>query len=205
MRLLYATGNPAKLQAMKRALAPLEIELDGLKDMEGFDIPEVEEVGNDPLENARIKAKAYYEVFRRPLFSCDSGLYFDNLPDELQPGIHVRNINGRRLSDEEMTAYYSGLAKRYGRLKGRYRNAICLTLDGVEYIESMAEDLSGQYFYLVDTPHKKRVPGFPLDCLSVHIESGQYFYDMEQNEEDHLAVDDGFCKFFSCVTDKILL
>lgn len=48
--------------------------------------------GNTPLENARMKALAYYETFRIPVFSCDSGLYFDNVPDEVQPGIHVRNV-----------------------------------------------------------------------------------------------------------------
>mgnify|MGYP002225500190 CR=1 FL=1 len=68
---------------------------------------------------------AYYEAFQIPVFSCDSGLYFDNVPDEVQPGVHVRNVNGKCLSDDEMIDYYSGLVKAYGNLVARYRNAIC--------------------------------------------------------------------------------
>ena len=53
----------------------------------------INENGKTPLENAEIKAKAYYEAFQMPVFSCDSGLYFDELQEEEQPGLHVRRIN----------------------------------------------------------------------------------------------------------------
>lgn len=97
MKLLYGTGNPAKFSAMKSRLEQLDIELIGLNDLEaeGNIIPEVVENGNTPLENARLKALAYYEAFHIPVFSCDSGLYFDNVSDEIQPGVHVRNIKGK--------------------------------------------------------------------------------------------------------------
>lgn len=39
-----------------------------------------------------------------PVFSCDSGLYFDGVhgvQEEIQPGVHVRNVNGRSLLDED--------------------------------------------------------------------------------------------------------
>lgn len=111
MKLLYGTGNLAKLSAMRNRLEQLDIELIGLNDLrvEGKNVPEVKEDGNTPLENARLKAMVYYEAFQIPVFSCDSGLYFDNVPDEVQPGVHVRNVNGKCLSDDEMIDYYSGL------------------------------------------------------------------------------------------------
>ena len=61
MKLLYGTGNEAKLAAMKSRLAPLGIKLYGLNALEqkGIAIPEVVEDGNSPLENARKKAVAY--------------------------------------------------------------------------------------------------------------------------------------------------
>lgn len=131
MTLLYGTGNQAKLSAMKSRLEKLGIELIGLEDIraQGKLIPAVPENGSTPLENARLKALAYYKAFQMPVFSCDSGLYFDNVPDEIQPGIHVRNVNGKYLSDEEMIEYYTGLARQYGNLAARYRNAICLVLE----------------------------------------------------------------------------
>ena len=100
------------------------------------------ETGSTPLENARIKALAYYRAFDMPVFSCDSGLYFDNVPDELQPGVHVRNVNGKCLSDDEMVEYYSGLAKKYGNLTARYRNAICFVQDEEHIYESMAPSMA---------------------------------------------------------------
>lgn len=42
-----------------------------------------------------LKSTAYYEAFRMPVFSCNSGLYFENVPDEVQPGVHVRNVDGK--------------------------------------------------------------------------------------------------------------
>lgn len=74
MILLYATTNPAKLDSMRRVLDSLSIELTGLCDL-NLPLPDVAETGKNPLENAVLKAKIYYEAFHTPLFSCDSGLY----------------------------------------------------------------------------------------------------------------------------------
>ena len=38
MKLVYGTGNPAKLEAMRRRLAGLDFEIAGLKDMEKEEI-----------------------------------------------------------------------------------------------------------------------------------------------------------------------
>ncbi len=98
MKLLYGTKNPAKLEVMRKRLRELDIEVIGFCSPEIKKlceiIPDVPEEGNTPLENARQKAQTYYEIFKIPVFSCDSGLYIKELPDSLQPGIHVRTING---------------------------------------------------------------------------------------------------------------
>lgn len=185
IKLLYGTGNSAKLQSMREILKPLDIEIIGLSDMN--EVPSVDESGSSPLENARIKALTYYHFYGIPVFSCDSGLFFDNpdFPAELQPGVNVRTVGGKRLSDEEMTAYYGGLAAKYGRLTARYKNAVCFVLSENIMAESMDDSLSGNPFYIVGKPHEKwrnRVEGFPLDCLSVHIPTGKYYYDL--TEED---------------------
>lgn len=74
MKLLYGTGNPAKLDAMRHRLAGLGIELIGLKDLGGVKQPEIIEDGKTPLENARKKAEAYFNALHMPVFSCDSGI-----------------------------------------------------------------------------------------------------------------------------------
>lgn len=202
MKLLYGTVNPAKLSAMKSRLEQLDIELIGLNDLkaEGKTIPEVVENGNTPLENARLKALAYYKAFRIPVFSCDSGLYFDNVPDEIQPGVHVRNIKGKCLSDDEMLKYYSGLVKDYGKLVARYRNAICFVMDEKHVYEAMEPNMESEKFVLTDKPHSTiRKKGFPLDSISLDIRTGKYYYDLPEDKLEQVAVEDGFLEFFKNV------
>lgn len=199
MKLLYGTGNLAKLSAMRKRLEQLDIELIGLNDLraEGKFIPEVIEDGNTPLENARLKAMAYYEVFQIPVFSCDSGLYFDNVPDEVQPGVHVRNVNGKCLSDDEMIDYYSGLVKVYGNLVARYRNAICFVMDNTHIYEAMEPSMESEKFILTDIPHSTiRKEGFPLDSISLDVKTNKYYYDLPEDRLEQVAVEDGFLEFF---------
>lgn len=202
--LLFGTGNPSKLNTMRKSLEGLDIELSSLRDMEKSP-PEVDESGSSPLENARIKALTYYRFYGVPVFSLDSGLFFENVPEKLQPGVHVRNVAGKHLSDNEMIAYYSALAREYGgRLTARYKNALCLVMSENEVYQSMDESLWGKAFYLTDTPHKRvHTEGFPLDRLSVDIESGEYYYDLPKSVESSMNI--GFRRFFENYLKEKLL
>jgi len=201
MKILYGTTNQGKLLAMKKSVEGLDIELIGLKDLEN-ELPVVNENGKTPLENAEIKAKAYFDAFHMPVFSCDSGLYFDELTDEEQPGIHVRRVNGKELTDEEMITHYASLAKKHGgRITGRYRNAIYFILDENHHYSSMDMSIATEPFILVTKPHERKVPGFPLDSLSVDIATGAYYYDLEVKDVS-TSVDDGVRRFFRKIFDK---
>lgn len=195
MRLLYGTGNPAKLSVMRKRLQSLGIEVMGLRDLDR-EIPSVPEDGQTPFENARQKAVAYYQAFHIPVFSCDSGLYFDNVPDEVQPGVHVRTVNGKYLTDGEMLTYYSGLARKYGDLTAVYKNAICLVIDEEHIYEAMESSMESERFVLTEKPHMIQKQGFPLDSLSIDIKSGKYYYDLPEEALDEVAVEDGFLEFF---------
>ena len=69
MKLLYGTGNLAKLSAMRKRLKSLDgkyhIEFIGLNDLD-MEILRVPEDGSSPLENARQKAVAYYKAYHIP-------------------------------------------------------------------------------------------------------------------------------------------
>ena len=204
MKLLYGTGNQAKLSAMRSRLKQLDIELIGLDDLraEGKTIPQVVEDGKSPLENARLKAIAYYEAFNIPVFSCDSGLYFDSVPEAIQPGVHVRNVNGKCLTDDEMIDYYSGLVKIYGNLVARYRNAICFVQDDTHIYEAMEPSMESEKFILTDKPHSViRKKGFPLDSISLDIKTNKYYYDLPTDRLEQVAVEDGFLDFFKRILD----
>lgn len=203
VKLLYGTTNKAKIAVMENAVKSLGIEIISLNDLH-CKLPVVNENGKTPLENAKMKAKAYYDTFHMPVFSCDSGLYFDELEDEEQPGIHVRRVNGKELSDEEMTQYYGSLAKKHGgKLTGRYRNAIYLILDENSHYSSMDMSIATEPFILVSAPHPKRVEGFPLDSLSKDIKTGEYYYDLEEKEVS-TNVEEGLrCFFEKVLEDKL--
>jgi XTP/dITP diphosphohydrolase len=181
MKILYGTGNPAKLSTMREMLDGLPLEIVGLSEMDSVfphkDI-EIDESMSEPLGNARAKARAYFAKYRIPVFSCDSGLYLSGVSEGEQPGVHVRRVGGRILTDDEMIAHYSALAAKYGgSLRARYHNAIWLiSEDGSEHFRD-DEAIYGRTFLLVSKPHQARTEGFPLDSLSVDSESGLYYYD----------------------------
>lgn len=207
MKLLYGTGNLAKLSAMKSRLEGLgkkyNLELIGLKDLD-MEVPQVPENGSTPLENAHQKAAAYYSAFHMPVFSCDSGLYFDNVSDEDQPGVHVRTVNGKYLTDVEMLRHYAGLAQKYGKLTAHYKNAICFVYDNKQIFETMGPSMESGRFQIVSEPHSSiRKEGFPLDSLSIDLKTGRYYYDLPEQELDQLAVEDGFLQFFEHVLSQI--
>ena len=201
MKLLFGTNNPAKLEVMRKRLSSLPIQLLSLNDFPQTP-PDVPETGNTPLENARQKAKAYYKTFQIPVFSCDSGLYFENVPDEIQPGVHVRTVNGTYLTDEEMVAYYSGLAKQYGNLTAGYENAICLVMDWEHIYEATYPTPPDNKFLITDKPGKILQKGFPLDSLSIHIKTGKYFNDLPEEKREEIAVEDVFLTFFEQLLQK---
>lgn len=201
-KLLFGTSNPAKLSLMQKTLESLGIELIGLKDLEA-PIPDVPENGTTPLENARQKATAYYHAFHMPVFSCDSGLYFDNVPEADQPGVHVRTVHGNCLTDEEMRTYYAGLAHKYGTLTAHYKNAICFILDEEHRYEAMDASIESERFLIAETPHSTiRKAGFPLDSLSIDIKTGKYYYDLPEEQLNQVAAEDGFFMFFKNILKR---
>ncbi|WBW99577.1 non-canonical purine NTP pyrophosphatase [Oceanirhabdus sp. W0125-5] len=196
MELVYGTTNPGKLTAMKRMLASLDMDILSLRDFD-IDIPEVDESGNAPLENAKLKALAYYKVLKKPVFSCDSGLFIKGLEEAKQPGVHVRRVNGKNLTDEEMIEYYASLAHEMGgQAIATYKNGICLVLDENTIIEYDGDDISSEEFIITSTPHQNRVHGFPLNSLSIEIKSGKFYMDLDRDDGTKNAYDEGFLNFF---------
>ena len=195
MKVLFATTNPAKVKKYKDELEKKNIELITLKDLD-LNL-ELDETGKNCIENAYIKAKAYYDATGITCIGMDNTLFIEELPEEKQPGTHVRRVNGKELTDDEMREYYAALAERHGgRITGRYRNAIYFILDEEHHYSSMDMSIATEPFILVTKPHPKRVEGFPLDSLSIDIASGKYYYDLEVKDVS-TSVDDGVRRFFS--------
>ena len=179
MEVLFATTNPAKIKSYKEKLEEHGIKVLTLKDL-GINA-DVEETGKTAIENAKIKAETYGKIAKKITIGIDTNLFFENVPEDKQPGTHVRRVNGKTLSDEEMIDYYKNLAKEYGgKLTAKWVNGVAI-YNGKE---TKTYSFNKSKFYLVDSDSKKRHPGYPLDSISVITEFNKYLTDLTEEEMD---------------------
>ena len=184
-KVLFATINPAKVKKYKEQLEEKGIELITIEDLD-FVLP-INENGKSAIENAYIKAKAYYDVIKIPTIGMDNYLFIEELPEEKQPGAYVRRVNGKRLSDEEMITYYTHLVKNYGgklTAKWVYGMVICNRKNTKEY--SWSKD----HFYFIDKPSPKRNPGYPLDSITIVPEFNQYLIELTKEQKEQYKAKD---------------
>lgn len=171
-KILFATGNESKALRFKDGLLKKGIEIITINDLDKK--VEVVENGSNAIENALIKARSYAKEIDIPVFAMDDNLYIENIKDDKQPGMYVRRVNGKRLTDEEMIDYYSNLAHTYsasGKLTCRWVYGIAVINNGKESTYTWSKD----DFYLVDKPSKVINPGYPLNSVSIDKETNEYF------------------------------
>lgn len=179
MEVLFATTNPAKIKKYASKLQDKGIKVLTLKDI---DLKlEVEETGKDAIENAYLKAKAYFESTGITSIGMDNNLFIEELPEEKQPGTHVRRVGGKELTDEEMIQYYTGLVKENGgKLTAKWVYGMVIYNGNEPKQYTWAKD----HFYFVDKPCEKRTPGYPLDSISIMPEYNKYFVELTPEEKN---------------------
>ena len=198
-KVLFATENESKVKRFKNGLLEKNIEIISLNNIDTK--VEVIENGKNAIENALIKARAYAKVSDLPVFAMDDNLYIDGIPDEKQPGMYVRRVNGKRLNDDEMIEYYSNLAHTYGK-NGR------LTCRWVYGIAVINKDKESTYtwrkedFYIVDKPTNKINPGYPLNTISINKRLNKYFTDITEEDKKEIQENENDVIEFLC--EKIL-
>ena len=186
-QLLFATGNPTKAKRFTKGLLEHGIEVITLKEV-GKKV-DVEENGKNAIENALIKARAYSKVVNIPVFAMDDNLYLENVPDAFQPGMFVRRVNGKRLSDNEMIEHYTHLVKEFGT-EGKLT---CRWVYGMAVISNGKENTytwSKEDFYMVDKPSNKIREGYPLDTISINKKINKYFTDITPEDKEELQEDE---------------
>jgi inosine/xanthosine triphosphate pyrophosphatase family protein len=177
--IIYGTSNPAKVAQVRDVLEPLGFVVKSLADFNSKIT--VDEDGETAEENALKKAVAYSKELNMPVLSMDVALYFNDLPEDKQPGLHVRRINNdeSRPSDEDMLAYYANLAASMGdRMKAYWRYAFALAWPDGRKV-SFAHDTPRIF---VSKPSPKIVEGFPLESLQVDPETNKYISEMSKEE-----------------------
>ena len=198
MKVLFATTNPAKIKKYAEKLKENNIEVLTIKDL-GINL-KPEETGKNAIENAYIKAKAYYDKTKIPTIGMDDCLFIEEISEEEQPGTNVRRVNGKRLNDEEMIEHYTKLVKKYGNkltAKWVYGMVVC-TDKGVSKFTWSKDD-----FYLVEKPIEKRNVGYPLDSISVIPETGKYFAELVERKNKKYKKKESIEKVINFIVESL--
>lgn len=183
MKLLYATGNNSKIYNMKRRLEGYPIEIVTPKEL-NVKVDVVED-GKNAIENALKKAQAYYEETKIPTIAGDSGLYIENIPLEKQPGLFVRRVNGKELSDDEMIEYYANLLNTIGgKSISYYITGLALVSENGIVTTEIKED----EFILSSTISKNRNHrGNPLNVMTIDPTINKYYTEISDEDFKHLG------------------
>ena len=187
-QIIFATSNESKSKRFSKGLKELGIEVLSLKDI---DIKlDVKEDGNTAIENALIKARECYRKTKMPSMGMDDTLYIEGVPKDLQPGLFVRRVNGKSLTDEEMIEHYTNLVKEYGK-DGRIN---CKWIYGLAVINDKGEEATYTWskddFYMVSTKSNKINPGYPLNSISKYKRLDKYFTDVTDEDMKLLEVNE---------------
>ena len=197
-QILLATKNPAKIKRYKNGLLNRGIKLLTLDDIKVN--LEIQEDGQDALENALIKARNYYKERGIKVLAIDDNLFLENVPMEKQPGSFVRRVNKKRLSDLEMLEYYINLVKEYGtdgKLNAYWLYGLALIKDGLEFTYTW----KSADFYLVDTKSETIETGYPLNSISLNKKLGKYFTDL--TESDKLLIQESDDQVFDFIAKNV--
>ena len=193
-QILMATGNPHRIDYFSRKLAERDIRLLAPADL-GLSA-EAEETGISPVDNALLKvisllkAAADRNLESRPVFAMDEGLYLDGVPEELQPGLHVRRLNGHRLNDEEMIDHYLSLVHQYGeagQLTGYFLKGICVCVPGAAEARFFTFEMKAQRVF-TSKRSEKITEGYPLASIQ-RIPLFDKFKSELTEEEERQVVD----------------
>jgi XTP/dITP diphosphohydrolase len=176
MKVLIATGNPAKIEAYTKLLNDFGIDVETLESMNIKD--SFEENVQTFTENAQGKAVYYYQIAKIPTIAEDSGLEIDYLNGE--PGIKSRRWLGYHMSDEEALRL---LKEKIQDIPPKQRSAhftsVTCLVKSPDQIHTVHHAIHGE---LTDKAHKYFPPGFPYRALFIEDTYKKYLMDLSKDE-----------------------
>lgn len=177
-KIILASNNKNKLKELKEKLEEFNIEVISQKEA-GIDI-DVEENGTSFKENAKIKARAIYNILKIPVIADDSGLCVDYLNGE--PGIYSHRYAGENANDDD----------RMNKLLEELKNVeeekrTCHFTCSICYIDENGNDyyfeeyLNGKIGF-----DKKGNNGFGYDPIVV-LENGKHVAELTSEEKNEIS------------------
>lgn len=186
--ILFATGNASKGKRFENGLLKHNIKTLTLKDL-NIKL-NVEENGKTAIENARIKARELFRITNKPSMGMDDTLYLEGVPEEKQPGLYVRRVNGKELNDDEMIEHYLELVKKYGTdgiLNAKWIYGMVVINDKGEEFEYTWEKSN---IYMVDTVSKKINQGYPLNSITKLKVIDKYLTDVTDEDKEKIKINE---------------
>jgi len=178
-KIVIATRNPGKKERYGKILVKMVEQVLSLEDLGIKEKPE--EVGKTAEENAEIKAKFYAKKTGLPVFAEDESLFVDFLPEDKQPGVFIRRVDGKdEADDDRLLAHWEKIVAKVPKEKriGRWHIAYCFaTSDGQVSIVSV--DHYRMFFY---PSSKIRIPGWPMSSLQGPVEFGKPHTELNKRE-----------------------
>ncbi|MFV0402171.1 MAG: RdgB/HAM1 family non-canonical purine NTP pyrophosphatase [Oscillospiraceae bacterium] len=196
MKLLAATGNPHKLEELRRILAHLGVEV--ISPKEAGVVSDAEETGETFAENARIKALDLYRKSGLPTVADDSGFCVDALNGA--PGIYSARYGGE---DTDYPTKFALLYKELESVPGEKRaasfvSAICCVLD-----ENTLLECEGVCPGVVaDAPRGNS--GFGYDPIFLVPEKGKTFAELSDDEKDEISHRGRALRAFAVMLDNYM-
>lgn len=190
--IVIGTTNKGKIDRWKHQLNITGVNLISVEDL-GLTVGEIVESGKSELENARIKAKAFWEATQKPSISGDSGIYLEGVPADEQPGQNTKRAAGVLEIDNEviiwqkMVDFYISKVDKYGtngELNAHFLDVFSL-YDGFNYYDVEVKRpiiITNQITY----PERKV---FPLCNIYKIPANGKYYYDLTSEEMDDFLVE----------------
>ena len=175
MKIIIATSNLDKVREFQKILEGFKVELSPAP----YSV-RVSETGRDFIENAILKARAYYREFKMPVLSDDSGLEVDAIGKA--PGIFSARFS-------EDGSYRSNIERLLGqiknipedRLKARFVCAVCL-IDDREIIHVAQETCEG---YVIK--ELRGNSGFGYDPIFYYPELKRTFGELSPEEKNTVS------------------
>jgi XTP/dITP diphosphohydrolase len=163
-KLVLATNNPHKISEIKDIMSGLEIEVLSAADFRDF--PEIEETGKTLEENAALKARAIWQLYRLPSMADDTGLEVEHLNG--LPGVYSARFAGPGCTYKDNYKKLLALLEDIPRSNrcARFRTAIAF-IDADENLHEVSGELNG---IIADAPRGNF--GFGYD--PVFIVEGTY-------------------------------
>lgn len=144
MKILFASTNIGKFIEIKQTIESiLDLELVTAKDLQkeprfqAIVAPDVEENGATYLENARLKALAFYSSFGMPCLADDSGLEVEALDGA--PGLFSARYAGVGCSFDDNIQKLLKTMKHQANRRARFCCCLYLALNETDFITTSAE------------------------------------------------------------------